>query len=706
MSVAFYALAQDVNEYYSRAIGLRGVALQDTLHEIIKGHERQTYEDLRYIYVLLDTLPNGEIWDIYTDSCHWRATEDHSLPLGAGAAYECDCMQREHSFCNAWMGGTGSYANSIQNESFFSDIFQIYPTDGYVNQIRNDNPYGMVSSDEIIRTFSNGAKLGLNAYPGGPEVTAYEPVDAYKGDIARSFFYMAVRYKYEDATFMEEGPMTFRSQLKDWALGMLLAWHNLDPVSEKERDRNESVFRNWQGNRNPFIDFPEIANLIWGEGSEVFTMTPDTLVRPRVVRCEVVDATSVSISFDSVMSVASTSQYIIPGNTVTSVESDTIDGQLLHLAQPLDYGATIYLTLHNLHTVTGTYMRDTVLALTIGEPALLGWTFDLIDSADYYGAHSLPADYGDIQDDARIYFDGTHGSDFFPYNQLQGLTAYGTTIGDPRLNAIAGYSLSFKNYWANGKTFVVAFSTRWYRNITMKFSTSATYTGFDSVRCVWNSGDPNDVMADHPMGGFSIDSSDRSTHRFSTHLFHMGSEWDGEDSIFLKVTIDGATHTSGNIKFDNICVHGEKCYYERTILDTAVAGTTYSANGFVLVLPVSYAGDYVFSRRTVYPDECDSLVTLLLYVVESSGVREDNGDLSVPYRLYPNPAVGHVTVSGGMMRTVDVFDVTGRRCLTFPHVAAEQLDIPLCGLRAGVYVIRVVASDGGVVQKKLVVREG
>lgn len=704
---AVSVIAQDVNDYYRRAIGLRGVALQDTLHEIIKGHERQTYEDLRYIYALLDTLPNGEIWDIYTDSCHWRPTENHALPLGSGAAYECDCMQREHSFCNSWMGGTGSSTNPIRNEPFFSDLFQLYPTDGYVNQIRNDNPYGMVSVDETIRTFSNGAKLGLNAFPGGPEVTAYEPVDAYKGDIARSFFYMAVRYKYEDETFMEDGPMTYRSQLKDWALEMLLAWHRLDPVSAKERNRNEGIYRNWQSNRNPFIDFPELADLIWGEGSAVFTMEPDTLIRPRVTRCEVVDAATVSIGFDSVMSPASTavlSHYQIPGNAVAAAAADTAGGLLLQLASPLDFGATAYLTLHNLQAAGGTYLRDTVLALTTGEPALFGWTFDRIDSADYYAARSVPADYGETQANARIWFDGAHGSNYFQNNQLQGLTAYGTTIGDPRPDAVAGYSLSFRNYSANGQTFVIGFSTRLYNNVSVRFSTSATNTGFKYVRCVWNAENPSDTAYDHTLGSYEIDSADRAANRFSSHLFRAGTEWDGLDSIFLKITVDGATHPSGNIKFDNICIHGEKCTHERTVMDTAAAGQHYSANGFDLVLPATYAGDYVYTHRTPYSDDCDSLVTLLLYVAGGTGIKDERDGLAAQYRLFPNPAAECVTVSGGLMRAVEVYDVTGRKCLSYPAVAAERLDIPLRGLRAGVYVIRIVAGDGTVVQKKLVVR--
>ena len=701
---AVFARSQDVNDYYRRAVGLRGVALQDTLHEIIKGHERQTYDDLRYIYVLLDTLQNGEIWDIYTDSCHWRPTEDHALPLRSGAAFECDCMQREHSFCNSWMGGTGPY--SISNEPFFSDLFQIYPTDGYVNQLRNDNPYGMVSSDETIRTFANGAKLGQNSYPNAPEVTAYEPADAYKGDIARSFFYMAVRYKYEDETFMDDGPMTFRSQLKDWALELLMAWHRLDPVSEKERNRNEGIYRNWQGNRNPFIDFPEFADLIWGDGIDVFTMEPDTLIRPRVTRCEVVDASAVAIGFDSAMSPAAASdlsRYRIPGNSVTSVGADSTGGLLLHLAAPLDFGGTAYLTLHNLQAAGGTYLRDTVLVLTMGEPAFLGWTFDQIDTADYYGARSIPADYGDTQYEACICFDGSRGSDLFSNNCLQGVTAYGTTIGDPRPDAVAGYSLSFKNYYANGQTFVVKFSTRLNTNIAVRFSTSATNTGFNRVRCAWNSENPSDTAYDRYLGEFEIDSADRAANRFSSHLFRAGVEWDGLDSLFLKITIDGATHPSGNIKFDNICIHGEKCCRERTVLDTARAGENYTAHGFDIAVPLSYAGDYVFSRRTPYPDECDSLVTLQLHVIGGTGIKDEGDGVSAQYRLYPNPAVERVTVSGGLMCAVEVYDVEGRRCLSFPSVAADRLEIPLSGLRAGVYVVRIVAGDGSVVQKKLVV---
>ncbi|MBO4402278.1 MAG: endonuclease [Bacteroidales bacterium] len=706
LSVVF-AVSQDVNDYYRRAVGLRGVALQDTLHEIIKGHQRQTYDDLRYIYALLDTLPNGEIWDIYTDSCHWRPTENHALPLGSGAASECDCMQREHSFCNSWMGGNGASTNPIRNEPFFSDLFQLYPTDGYVNQLRNDNPYGVVSSDETIRTFTNGAKLGRNSYPNAPEVTAYEPVDAYKGDIARSFFYMAVRYKYEDGTFMEDGPMTFRSQLKDWALEMFRSWHLLDPVSEKERNRNEGIYRNWQGNRNPFIDFPELVDLIWGDGIEVFTMEPDTLIRPRVTRCEMVDAATVGIGFDSAMSASSTavlSYYIIPGNAVSSVGVDSTGGLLLHLAIPLDFGATAYLTLHNLQAAGGTYLRDTVLVLTSGQPAFLGWTFDRIDNADYYVARVLPADYGELQPGARIYFDGSHGSNFFSSSCLQGVTAYGTTIGDPRSDAVAGYSLSFKNFQANGQTFVVAFSTKFYNDISVRFSSSATNTGFNRVQCVWNAVDPSDAEYDHPLGSYEIDSADRANNRFTSHLFSRGVEWNGLDSLFLKITIDGATHLNGNIKFDNICIHGEKCCRERVLLDTVAAGQHYTAYGFDIAIPSSYAGDYVFSHRTPYPDDCDSLVTLLLHVVGGTGIKDVSDRVPAQYRLYPNPAAERVTVSGGWLRAVEVYDVAGRRCLSFPSVAADRLEILLRGLRAGVYVVRIVAGDGTVVQKKLVVR--
>jgi hypothetical protein len=143
-----------------------------------------------------------------------------------------------------------------------SDLFHIYPTDGYVNNRRANYPFGETFAPSWIS--SNGSKVGPCSRPGYSGVV-FEPVDEYKGDFARTCFYMAVRYFGEDASW-PGSDMVIGSQPKEWAAEMILAWHRNDPVSTKETNRNNEVFR-FQGNRNPFIDHPGFVEKIWGTSS-------------------------------------------------------------------------------------------------------------------------------------------------------------------------------------------------------------------------------------------------------------------------------------------------------------------------------------------------------------------------------------------------------------------------------------------------------
>jgi hypothetical protein len=119
-------------------------------------------------------------------------------------------------------------------------------------------PYGEVDSPEW--TSLNGSKRGVNVSPGYTGIV-FEPIDAFKGDIARTYFYMSTRYDGEDAGW-PGSDMTDGAELRPWAADMLLRWHNEDPVSQKERDRNAAVYA-IQQNRNPFIDRPVFAPLLF-----------------------------------------------------------------------------------------------------------------------------------------------------------------------------------------------------------------------------------------------------------------------------------------------------------------------------------------------------------------------------------------------------------------------------------------------------------
>ena len=238
--------AQIPNGYYNNANGKTGDELKEALHNIIKGHHVVSYNGLLNAFAYTDCKPNGKIWDIYSNI-------EYSLTTGLCGEYEHegDCWNREHTWPQSWF-----------NESTTprSDLFHVYPTDGYVNGQRSNYPYGEVNNPTY--TSGNGSKLGpcvTSGYSG----KVFEPVDEYKGDIARTYFYMSVRYYGEDSDWGTSG-MTNKSEIKDWAMTMLLRWSDEDPVSQKEIDRNNAVY-GYQSNRNPFIDHPEYARMIWDE---------------------------------------------------------------------------------------------------------------------------------------------------------------------------------------------------------------------------------------------------------------------------------------------------------------------------------------------------------------------------------------------------------------------------------------------------------
>jgi len=242
--------------YYDPANGMTGVPLQAALHNIIKGHTVISYSGLWTAYYTTDDKPNGKVWDMYSDIPDGtpNGNPPYSYTFGTNQcgnySAEGDCYNREHSWPKSWFNDT---------PPMNSDIFHIYPTDGKVNGTRDNYPYGTV--DAPSWTSQNGSKLGACTWPGYTG-TVFEPIDEYKGDFARTYFYMSTRYYTEDAGWAGS-PATTGSQLKPWALQLMLHWSLIDTVSQKEIDRNNTVY-GMQHNRNPFIDHPEYAYEIWG----------------------------------------------------------------------------------------------------------------------------------------------------------------------------------------------------------------------------------------------------------------------------------------------------------------------------------------------------------------------------------------------------------------------------------------------------------
>ena len=253
LSFAFALLvsAQPAN-YYNSAIDLTGNQLKVALHNIIKDHTSISYAQLWNAFWSTDNKGNGVVWDMYSDRPN--GTPPYVYYLGddqcGNYSGEGDCYNREHSWPSSWFNDQTTPR---------TDLHHIFPTDGYVNNRRGNYPFGEVRSASW--TSQNGSKLG-SCQTTGYSGTVFEPIDEYKGDFARAIMYMSVRYYSEDGNW-GTSDMTNKSEIKQWAIEMLMRWNEEDPVSEKEKERNETIYNDYQHNRNPFVDHPEYARMIW-----------------------------------------------------------------------------------------------------------------------------------------------------------------------------------------------------------------------------------------------------------------------------------------------------------------------------------------------------------------------------------------------------------------------------------------------------------
>ncbi len=281
--------------YYESIDGMSGKELMDAIQLVAKIGYRA--DDFRYDSVWLafkhtDLRPDGYIWEIYSD-CVFEYEKDRTS--NTSQTGDCKGYNREHAMCQSWFGTTslaGKQMSSSKKNSPGSDIFHIYPASYGMNSRRGNRPYGEVQT--AANTSGNGTLYGTpvatisvantvaGTYVEGTinmSTNVLEPADEYKGDIARSYFGTMVKWAGEwtfnrvdlgqvifDATIDADthyGPEN-NFGFTDYGLALMLKWHRQDPVSQKEVDRNNGI-QLTQGNRNPFIDYPYLAEYIWGE---------------------------------------------------------------------------------------------------------------------------------------------------------------------------------------------------------------------------------------------------------------------------------------------------------------------------------------------------------------------------------------------------------------------------------------------------------
>ena len=249
------ALAQE--QYYRKAEGLRGTELKAALHNLIQpdqvldygGGPGKTWSG----FWQTDQMEDMQVRDRYSNVVRYLNPDMTAVSN----------MNIEHIWANSWWG-------HVKNNAY-CDLFNLYPADATANGRKSNNPIGIV--DGTV-SYTNGVtKVGKSSsYRADSLITVWEPADQWKGDFARTYFYMATCYSHMTSLWTTtEGLLTVDPNspllMRPWVYNLMLEWAEADPLDEIEQERCDAIYE-IQGNRNPFVDYPELCYYIWGDRTE------------------------------------------------------------------------------------------------------------------------------------------------------------------------------------------------------------------------------------------------------------------------------------------------------------------------------------------------------------------------------------------------------------------------------------------------------
>ena len=258
---ALSMLAQIPEGYYSSLKGKKGAELKTAIHDIIKKANVLSYgSDYGHTwwgFWSTDRDESGRFIDRYSSESEWVKSTSQGA-AGAG-------MNIEHSFPKSWWGGAKNQA--------YKDLYNLMPCESRINSTKSNYPMGKVVSGDK----GNGwTKVGK----GTDGKWYWEPAAPWKGDFARGYMYMATAY--QDYNWSgEQAPQILQQgaypTLKEWAYKLYIQWAKADKPNAIEIKRNNDVAK-IQGNRNPYVDFPNLMEYVWGDSTNI-AFNPETTVK-------------------------------------------------------------------------------------------------------------------------------------------------------------------------------------------------------------------------------------------------------------------------------------------------------------------------------------------------------------------------------------------------------------------------------------------
>lgn len=655
------ALAQAPAGYYNGTEGLTGAALKTKLSAIITaGHKDNGYDGLYNGYPTTDSdhyyENDGTVLDMYSENPSGTDpyTYRHGIKKCGNYSVEGDCYNREHVVPQSFFN---------QQAPMRGDIHFVRPTDGKVNGMRSNYPFGAVNSPSF--TSKNGTKVGPSSSPGYGGTVA-EPIDEFKGDIARMIFYFVTRYESRLSSF-STGNMLGGSAypgLQTWERDVLLAWSTQDPVSPTEIERNNASYI-FQKNRNPFIDHPEWVQLIWG------SQTLDTQAPSAPTNLAVVSTTTASanLSWTASTDNVGVSYYKIFVNGSFHSNSNVTTATVSGLAQGTTYNFYVIAVdaANNAsaqsNTATGTTLTDTQ-----APTAPLNLTVSSV------GSNNIAVQWTAATDNV-----GVTSYDIYVNGELMGSTS-STSTNIANLNPLTTYSIYIIAKDAAGNVSpqsnaVTATTTALSENcgdenfetIPPSSSNYSTYN-WTSNGISWTS---EDSRTDQTINGRAITIRDG----FVTALSVPNGI--GNLKVTTQLKFSGS---AGTLKiFVNGTDTGKTVPYSSTVTTTTVTDINVAG-------PVEITLQNSSTTNRVAIDD----MSWTCYA-PSAGVNESAASKNA-ISIYPNPVKnGEVNVSGknlSEIKTAQIFDFTGKLVQTVSQPFKNSAKITLKNLPKGVYILK------------------
>ena len=439
-----------VSTYYNSVSGTGSSLLSSINTKINQNLSRVSYDGLKTAYATTDVRSDGYIYDIYSDN----TTYTPGSAFASSYSNVGDGYNREHTIPQSWWGG----GTTLQG----CDLYIVLPSDAKANGMRSNYPYGITTSGTSYKLSNDpsGNRLGTSTNTSYVSGTVFEPFESRKGDLARIYFYAVAMYlnggcengavtNWTDGdgskVFSNSGNNGFVQKY----LNMLLAWHNADPVSQWEIDRNNNV-ENKQGNRNPFVDHPSWVDLIWGGtytssglnyentsngtatvvNGQISGGTPSASISPSSASIQVngtVDLTATLSNVSNANNITWTSSNtskatVAKGTTSTTSSVATVTGVA-------EGSATIYCK-HN-----GTTIASAAVTVTSSQPAK-GTTDNPYTVSEAWGIIDGLSD--GANNGQAVFVTGTVTGNV-SYNENYGSSTFNITDGSKTINA---YSIS------------------------------------------------------------------------------------------------------------------------------------------------------------------------------------------------------------------------------------------------------------------------